>query len=362
MFNDLIFRQLFDAVSSTYTYLIGDPLSREAIYIDTVFEQHQRDRALVEELDLKLVAVVDTHCHADHVTGAWLLQQACSSKIGISARYGDNIEGVNSRFDDGDKIMFGQRYVQVRSTPGHTKGCVSFVLDDQSAVFTGDALLIRGAGRCDFQEGSAATLYDSIHDKLFSLPDTCLLYPGHDYNGRMLSSIGEERAHNPRIGGQADKRDFVGFMENLCLPHPRLIDIAVPANQKSGKPEHVDAPKAALWGPVRINYAGLQEIEPEWVARNLDSVYVLDVRDEAELQQGAGLIKGSQFIPLSQLRDRFTELPQDKPIVAICHAGTRSAQATVILTNAGIAQVANIRGGMLLWQQLGLPVYVQATH
>jgi sulfur dioxygenase len=362
MFKDLIFRQLFDGASSTFTYLIGDPVSREAIYIDTVFEQHLRDRALVEELDLKLVAVVDTHCHADHVTGAWLLQQTCGCKIGISAPYGDVIEGADSRFNDGDKIMFGQRYVQVRSTPGHTKGCVSFVVDDQSAVFTGDALLIRGAGRCDFQEGSAATLYDSIHDKLFSLPDTCLLYPGHDYNGRMFSSIGEERAHNPRIGGQADKRDFVGFMENLCLPHPKQISIALPANQKSGKPDHVDGPKTVLWGPVRINYAGVQEIEPEWVARHLHDVHVLDVRDEAELQQGAGLIEGSQCIPLSQLRDRVAELPQDKPIVAICHAGTRSAQATVILTKAGITQVANIRGGILLWQQLGLPVYEQATQ
>ena len=156
--NPLIFRQLFDGASFTYTYLLGDAASREAILIDSVFEQHLRDRALVEELGLRLVAVLDTHCHADHVTGAWLMRQATGCRIGISARYGDFIRGADLRLDDGDQVAFGARHLEVRATPGHTDGCLSFVLDDQGMAFTGDALLIRGAGRCDFQQGNAATL------------------------------------------------------------------------------------------------------------------------------------------------------------------------------------------------------------
>ena len=236
MFGDLIFRQLFDAASSTYTYLLADPQSREAVIIDTVYEQHLRDRALVEELGLKLVAALDTHCHADHVTGAWLMRLATGCKIGISRRYGDDLQGADLRLDHGDRVAFGRRTLEVRATPGHTDGCLTYVTNDHRLAFTGDCLLIRGAGRCDFQQGNAATLFRSITGQIFSLPDDCLIFPGHDYSGRTVTTVGEERAHNPRIGGQANERDFVGFMENLNLPHPRQIAVAVPANLRSGKP------------------------------------------------------------------------------------------------------------------------------
>jgi sulfur dioxygenase len=222
MFGNIIFRQLFDPASSTYTYVVGDPQSLEAVIIDTVFEQHFRDRALVEELGLKLLAVLDTHCHADHVTGAWLMQQATGCRIGISKRCAAG-QGADLRFDHGDRVFFGKRYLEVRATPGHTDGCVTYVTDDHRMAFTGDCLLIRGAGRCDFQEGNASILYRSITEQIFSLPDDSLIFPGHDYSGRTMSSVGEERAHNPRIGGHADERDFVGFMENLNLPHPKQI-------------------------------------------------------------------------------------------------------------------------------------------
>jgi rhodanese-related sulfurtransferase len=172
----------------------------------------------------------------------------------------------------------------------------------------------------------------------------------------MMSSVGEERKNNPRIGGQADKRDFVGFMENLHLPHPKQIAIALPANMKSGKPAQDELINQIAWGPVRQSYAGMLEIDPEWVALHLDELHVLDVRHPSEVHDQLGYIEGSQFIPLNELKDRLHEIPHDKPVVAICHAGTRSAQATVILSKAGYAQVANIRGGILLWQQLGLPV------
>jgi sulfur dioxygenase len=356
MFGDLIFRQLFDAASSTYTYLLADPRSRQGVIVDTVFEQHWRDLALVRELKIWLLAALDTHCHADHVTGAWLMQEATGCRIGISERYGDVLQGADLRLDHGDRIGFGERYLEVRATPGHTDGCLSYVADDHRLAFTGDALLIRGAGRCDFQQGNAVTLFRSITEQIFSLPDDCLVLPGHDYSGRTMSSVGEERAYNPRIGGAADERDFVGFMENLNLPHPKQLAIAVPANLRSGRPEDGKAPSPAEWGPVRQSYAGLLEIDPDWVAEHQAEVHVLDVRQPDEISASLGHIAGAQCIPLNELKCRVAEVPGERPIVPVCHAGMRSGQATVILRQAGFPRVANLRGGMLLWQQLGLPV------
>ena len=356
MHHSFVFRQLFDAPSSTYTYVVGDPRSRQAIIIDTVFEQHFRDAALIAELGLPLVAALDTHCHADHVTGAWLMHKATGCRIGISRRYGEALQGADLRLDHGDRVPFGKHYLEVRATPGHTDGCVTYVTDDRGMAFTGDCLLIRGAGRCDFQQGNAATLYHSITEQIFSLPDDCLVFPGHDYAGRTMSSVGEERAYNPRIGGRADERDFVGFMDNLNLPHPKQIAVAVPANLKSGATEDASALRPADWGPVRQNYAGLLEIEPEWVAEHLGDVHVLDVRQREEVGEPTGCIANAQVIPLSELKARLAEVPKDKPVISVCHAGMRSGQATAILRGAGFPRVANLRGGMLLWQQLGLPV------
>jgi glyoxylase-like metal-dependent hydrolase (beta-lactamase superfamily II)/rhodanese-related sulfurtransferase len=355
MFANLVFRQLYDAASSTYTYLLGDPGTGVAVIIDTVYEQHQRDHALLGELGLTLIAAVDTHCHADHVTGAWLMQQATGCRIAISRRYQPPVEGVDLPLDHGDRIAFGGRHLEVRATPGHTDGCMTLVLDECSLAFTGDALLIRGAGRCDFQGGNAHILYRSIVQQIFSLPDACLLFPGHDYSGRTVSSVAEERAHNPRIGAGADERDFVGFMENLNLPHPKQIDVALPANLRSGRPADGKVPRPADWGPVRQTYAGLLEIEPEWVAEHRGEVHVLDVRQSHEMQESLGGIAGSQLIPLNELKARLSEVPRDRPVVAVCHAGMRSGQATVILRSAGVERAANLRGGMLLWSQLGLP-------
>jgi len=359
MLSDLIFRQLFDAPSSTYTYLLGDPKSRQAVIIDTVFEQHARDRALVEELELELFAALDTHCHADHVTGAWLMRQATGCHIGISGRYGDALRGADLRLDDGDRVAFGTRHLDVRATPGHTAGCLTYVSDDRRLAFTGDALLIRSAGRCDFQQGDAHTLYRSIVDRIFTLPDNCVICPAHDYAGRTVSSVAEEKAYNPRIGGSADERDFVGFMENLHLPHPKQLAIALPANLRSGQPEDGVLPAVADWGPVRQTYAGLLEIDPEWVAEHLGEVHVLDVRQAGESDRSderLGRIAGAQCIPLDELKARLAEIPRGQPVVPVCHAGMRSGQATVILRQAGFTRVANLRGGMVQWRQLGLPV------
>ncbi|MBV1918391.1 MAG: MBL fold metallo-hydrolase, partial [Sphingomonadaceae bacterium] len=177
----LIFRQLFDPLSCNYTYLLADRTSREAILIDPVFEQVARDVALIKELGLKLTITVDTHVHADHVTGAWLLSQRLKSRIAISKRSG--ARGAALLFDEGDRLSFGNRHLTVMATPGHTAGCSTLVMDDQSMAFTGDCLLIRGCGRTDFQQGDPAEMYRSVHDRIFALPDDCLLYPGHDYRG-----------------------------------------------------------------------------------------------------------------------------------------------------------------------------------
>src|SRR5512145_2698493 len=195
----MLFRQLFDPQSSTYTYLLADPAFREALLIDPVFEQARRDAALVDELGLKLTWTLETHVHADHVTGAWLLRERFGSRIALSGAAG--AEGADRLLAHGDRVDFGKRYVEVRATPGHTSGCVVYVLDDHKAALTGDTLLIRGCGRTDFQQGSAETLYRSVHEQIFSLPDSCLLYPGHDYRGLTVTSVGEEKLFNPRLGG-----------------------------------------------------------------------------------------------------------------------------------------------------------------
>ena len=175
----LIFRQLFDATSSTYTYLLGS--DGEAVLIDPVFENAPRDVALLRELGLRLVATLDTHVHADHVTGAWLMKQRCGSRILLSEAAG--ADNVDQALRHRDRVRFGSRSLEVRATPGHTSGCLTYVLDDHRMAFTGDSLLIRGCGRTDFQQGSPTLLYRSVQGQILSLPDDCLLYPAHDYRG-----------------------------------------------------------------------------------------------------------------------------------------------------------------------------------
>jgi glyoxylase-like metal-dependent hydrolase (beta-lactamase superfamily II)/rhodanese-related sulfurtransferase len=354
--NSLIFRQLFDADSATYTYLLADPISGEAVLIDPVFEQYRRDRALLEELGLTLLYTLDTHCHADHVTGAWLMQQALGSKIGISGRYGPMVTGADQLLDQGDRVRFGDRYLEVRATPGHTDGCLTYVLDDHTMAFTGDCLLIRGAGRCDFQQGNASTMYHSITEQIFSLPDSCLVYPAHDYIGRTVSTVAEEKQYNPRIGGQADERDFVGYMDNLGLPHPKKIDRAIPANCVCGRPDPAILPSLVSWGPVYLTYAGIREISPQWLGENLAQVHVLDVREVEEFNGPLGHIANAQLIPLPELAQRIDEIPPHGPLVTVCQSGRRSAQATVILAKQGWTEATSLQGGMRGWQAANLPV------
>jgi glyoxylase-like metal-dependent hydrolase (beta-lactamase superfamily II)/rhodanese-related sulfurtransferase len=351
----LVFRQLFDPTSSTYTYLLGCSATREALLIDPVFEQVRRDAALVGELGLTLVWTLDTHVHADHVTGAWLLKQRLGSRIALAAASGAS--GADRLLQDGDRIEFGRRSLEVRATPGHTSGCVTYVLDDESMAFTGDCLMIRGSGRTDFQQGDPRALYRSVRSRIFSLPESCLLYPAHDYRGLTVSSVLEEKRYNPRLGGEIGENDYVGYMKNLDLPHPKKIDEAVPANLRCGQPGNdAVAPPDPCWAPLRFTFGGVWEVEPHWLEENLAKVLVLDVREPSEFTGPLGHIRGATLLPLGELAQRAKELAHDKPVVAVCRAGSRSAHATTILQKAGFTDVANLPGGMLRWRAEGRAV------
>lgn len=348
----LIFRQLFDQQSSTYTYLLADSDTREAVLIDPVFEQTRRDSALLDELGLTLRYTIDTHVHADHVTGAWLLKKRTGSQIAISAASG--AEGADRYISHGDTLAFGSRHLQVRATPGHTNGCISLVLDDESMAFTGDCLLIRGTGRTDFQNGNPHALFRAVHEQLFSLPESCLLYPAHDYRGLTVTSVAEERRFNPRLGGELCEDDFAGYMTNLGLAHPRQIDVAVPANMKCGvaASDPLQKPQPE-WAPLTYTFAGIWEIHPQWLEEHLHAVQILDVREPDEYDGPLGRIPEARLISLGNLAKRAAELGKERPIVTVCRAGGRSAQATVILRQAGFDNVANLAGGMLRWRSEG---------
>ena len=351
----LIFRQLFDTASSTYSYLLGDPRRGEALLIDPVFEHARRDAALLRELGLTLLATLETHVHADHVTGAWLLKQRTGSLILGSAAGG--AEGLDRALGQGDRVEFGGRHLSVRATPGHTDGCLSYVLDDESLAFTGDALLIRGCGRTDFQQGSPARLWHSVHDQLLSLPSHALLYPGHDYRGLTVTSVDEERRYNPRFGGDSNEADFTGYMNHLGLPHPKLMDQAVPANLKVGRPEGgALPPEDPHWAHLTWTFAGLWEIQPQTLEEIAAGVQIVDVREPEEFIGPFGHIAGAVLIPLDEWPARMAEIDHGRPVVTVCRSGTRSAQAATLLSKAGHPEVANLAGGMLRWRSAGYPV------
>lgn len=230
----MIFRQLFDQETWTYTYLLADGDSGEAVLVDPVLEKIDRDARLLADLGLALKYTLETHVHADHVTGSGALRERLGSRSVVSARGGARCADV--QVDDGDRLRFGRHTVEVLATPGHTAGCVTYVVRDGDLVraFTGDALLVRGCGRTDFQEGDARTLFRSVRGRIFGLPDDALVYPGHDYHGHTLSTVGEEKRLNPRLGLDVGEDAFVGLMDALDLAYPRRIDVAVPANKACG--------------------------------------------------------------------------------------------------------------------------------
>jgi glyoxylase-like metal-dependent hydrolase (beta-lactamase superfamily II) len=231
----MIFRQLFEPQSSAYTYLIGCERTREAVLIDPVLETVERDLALLAELGLALHYTIETHIHADHVTGAARLRQETGSKTAVPEK--SLADHVDVPLREGEAIAVGDLSLKPLYTPGHTDDHFSYLLEaaDGLRVFTGDALMIDGCGRTDFQNGDAATLYRSVQEKIFALPDDTLVYPGHDYQQRRVSTVGQEKARNPRLGGGRSLDEFVAIMDGLNLPRPKRMDVAVPANRGCGE-------------------------------------------------------------------------------------------------------------------------------
>merc|ERR1719473_648434 len=273
----LIFRQLFDRSSCTYTYLLG--AGGTGVLVDPVNTKVERDLQFVAELGIKLKYVVNTHVHADHVTAGAMIKQRLP---GVKSVLGAATAKAGAKADmflaDGELLEFGGRGLRAVPTSGHTEGCTSFVLDDDSMVLTGDTLFVRGCGRTDFQGGSSETLYDSVHKRLFTLPDDCIVYPGHDYNGRTASTIGEEKRLNPRL--TKSKADFVELMAALGLASPKFVDVAVPANLVCGYVTSAE-PTAGL--------------AAAYIA--IGDCTVVDLRTEAEAEAEAG-IAGATLVPV----------------------------------------------------------------
>lgn len=343
----MIFRQMFDSVSCTYTYLIASRRGGEALIIDSVLEKVNRYIRLLDELDLKLVKAVDTHVHADHITGMGALRDRtrCINVMGEQS----GVDVVSMRVGDGDTIDIEGLSLKAIHTPGHTDDSYSFYLGDR--VFTGDTLFIRGTGRTDFQHGSSADQYDSIFNKLLTLPDETLVYPGHDYKGDTVSTIAEEREHNPRLQ-VSSVEEYAEIMDNLNLDNPKLMDVAVPANLKIGLSQEEVAAKG--WG-LDCDEAMKLVGKPD--------VALVDLRDENERVRH-GVIPGSLHAPYGDLDKNvgagglLNELASatGKRLVFYCAYGERSAMAVQTAQDKGLTNCCHISGGLDAWKKTGGPV------
>jgi len=340
----MYFRQLIDRESSTYTYLLADEETREAVLIDPVREQIERDVALLDELDLTLRYVLETHVHADHITSAGVLRQRLGAKTVLSAAAGAGCPDV--LVEDGQVIAVGGMRIEARHTPGHTGGCATYVVDDGSAqrAFTGDTLMIRGCGRTDFQEGDAGTLYDSVWNKILTLPDATAIYPGHDYRGRTMTTVGEEKRLNPRLGQERNKAEFIEIMAGLKLAMPKKLNVAVPANLRCGIPAD-DA-----WTAVRHTDDRVPEVSVDWVREHRADVMLVDVRRSTELSGELGSMEDALHVPMDRVPYEMKAWDRDEPVVVFCRSGGRSGRVAKLLLQEGFTRVASMRGGMLSWR------------
>lgn len=343
----MIFRQLFDQVSSTYSYLLASRTGGEALIIDPVLEKVDRYLHLVKELDLKLVKAVDTHLHADHITGLGALRDHthCITVMGEQTR----ADVVSMRLADGDKLTIEGLSLDVVYTPGHTDDSYSFVMPDR--VFTGDTLLIRGTGRTDFQNGDPRMQYESIFNRLLKLPDATLVYPAHDYKGDTVSTIGEERAYNPRLQVKSVD-EYVVLMNNLKLSNPKMMDVAVPANMKVGLAQE----KIALRGWSLTATQALEMLGRPDAA-------LIDLRERSERERH-GTIPGALHVPYLALQENISaggmlnELAKStgKRLLFYCAFGERSAMAVQAAQDAGLATACHIEGGINAWKNAGGPL------
>lgn len=340
----MIFRQLFDSVSSTYTYLLASRRGGEALIIDPVLEKVDRYIQLLHDLDLKLIKAVDTHIHADHITGLGALRDKthCITVMGEQS----GIDVVSMRVSDGDKIDIEGLSLDVLYTPGHTDDSYSFILPDR--VFTGDTLLIRGTGRTDFQNGDPRAQYESIFGRLLKLPDQTLIFPAHDYKGDTVSTIGEEKACNPRLQVKSIDQ-YVDLMNSLHLPNPKMMDVAVPANLHMGLAQDEVARRGwALTASQARDLAGRPD------------VVLIDLRERREREKH-GVIPGSLHAPYPALEDNVKPggvlhqlgTTTSNQLLFYCAFGERSAMAVQAAQEAGLTTARHIQGGIEAWRIAG---------
>jgi sulfur dioxygenase len=343
----MIFRQLFESVSGTYSYLLASRRGGEALIIDPVLEKVDRYLQLMDELKLKLVKAVDTHLHADHITGLGALRDRthCITVMGEQSQ----VDVVSMRVSDGDILQIEGLSLEAIYTPGHTDDSYSFRMEDR--VFTGDTLLIRGTGRTDFQNGDARQQYDSIFNRLLKLPDETLVYPAHDYKGDAVSTIAEERAHNPRL--QVKSADeYAAIMNSLNLPNPKMMDVAVPANKMQGMAQEQIAKRGwAFTAEQAAALLGRQEIT------------LIDLREKRERERH-GALPGALHLPYPDLQESIDpggmlhELAKsaNRTLVFYCAFGERSAMAVQASQDAGIKMARHIEGGIAAWKKSGAPL------
>ena len=346
----MIFRQLFDSVSGTYSYLMASRRGGEALIIDPVLEKVDRYLQLVKELDLKLVKAVDTHVHADHITGLGALRDRthCITVMGEQAR----VDVVSMRVAEGDKLTIEGLALDVLYTPGHTDDSYSFLMRDR--VFTGDTLLIRGTGRTDFQNGSARAQYELLFNKLLKLPEETLVFPAHDYKGDTVSTIGEEKRYNPRLQVKSVD-EYVDLMGKLNLPNPKMMDVAVPANLRQALAQDEIARKGLAVTPAQaMGLIGKPDVA------------LVDLRERAEREK-VGVIPGSLHAPYPDLQENISaggmlhELAgaTDKKIIFYCAFGERSAMAVQAAQDAGLTTACHIHGGLDAWRRANGPLVRQ---
>jgi sulfur dioxygenase len=342
----MIFRQLFDSTSSTYTYLLASRHGGEALIIDPVLERVNRYIQLLKELDLRLVKAVDTHLHADHITGLDALRERtrCITVMGEQTK----AEVVSIRIGDGDRVDIEGLSLEALYTPGHTDDSYSFIMPDR--VFTGDTLLIRGTGRTDFQNGDPRAQYDSIFGRLLKLPAETLVYPAHDYKGDMVSTIGEEMAFNPRLQVKSVD-EYVGLMNNLNLPNPKMMDVAIPTNMRVGLAQDIVTGRG--WTLTAEEAKGL-------IGKT--DVALIDLREDQERRKD-GIIPGSLHVPYPDVEGSLKAdgllqhlAKGGKRLVFYCTYGQRSAMAVQAAQDAGLSTTRHIHGGMQAWQQAEGPL------
>ena len=332
----MIFRQLFDKVSSTYTYLIASRTGAEALIIDPVLENVNRYIRLLEELDLRLVKVIDTHIHADHISGMAELRD----KTNCITIMGDKTHAdiVSMKVSDNEFINIEKLKLKAMFTPGHTSESFSFLMDDR--IFTGDTLLIRGTGRTDFQNGDPEDSYDSIFNKILKLPEQMLVYPAHDYKGDTVSTIEEEKKFNPRLQVKS-KQEYIDIMNNLNLPDPKMMDVSVPSNLNLG----IDINRQKITNGLLAH-----EFKNEL---NLETCLLIDLREKNEIEK-AGKIKNSKHIPFNKVSDYFeknTNKIKNKKILLYCAVGHRSTLAVQISRSYNLNNCYHLVGGLKKWKE-----------